>query len=659
MSRFSKKIFQLLLLLLFVVSCMPTPQGRTASSTDSQEAAAPGGTGSSVGGDGSISSTNPMDNVEDYEIVEKVEIRHFVDPFDESYKPKITIPKNFTGFLYLAGLNISSLRDKFVKVRFNFGQSYEPVTIDAVVGKPGPGVTPQTTIEVLILELKDHPFSNIRLSYDLFDYNDYGEYKLNTTTGEMEYDENVKNNADIEIVSDPRNVNLYCRGLHLIDDPSFDTGSSCNLSNSKCLYTYAKIIDNGFETNEDPEIPGVAYDGSHELSPTYQHVALNSEGTFSTEQKAFNAAKCLPDSKSEGLFETLFSALLSDPDSDEVDTTISFGDQLYRNKTSGIYYKHHGPYRPINTTKWLIQSDAVYSQYGIYPPGKRMDSNAFFYYGYQSLMFPRAGKMDLNQDVEYLGSVNPLDERSLQKLSADGSSLWMDGCNIRVSNYYAETNEGISSCNVTATIEILAKDPVTQVEDVVSVNRDIKLQLIRESDEDYYGRQVLYSAMKKCANNNACGGSECCYNERCWSKDLVAACFDDSTGYGDIGVGEVCTSDYQCQSLCCNTSTGKCSVHDATQDPPVYCGKWPGQQCVAKEWCQKQSMSRCFIVQTGTTYTGMTCAMRCYNVLTFPNCTNGVCIPQIPAAMPIFDPANPDCTDAMTTEEVDAILIGS
>jgi hypothetical protein len=97
----------------------------------------------------------------------KVEIRHLIEPnlstdltystgtgqaAGGSYVRKLTIPKNFAGRLYLAGINIGSLSSRHVKVRFKFGVNREMVTIPATVSQ-APGITPQTPISVLVMDI--------------------------------------------------------------------------------------------------------------------------------------------------------------------------------------------------------------------------------------------------------------------------------------------------------------------------------------------------------------------------------------------------------------------------------------------------------------------------------------------------------------------------
>ncbi len=611
-------------------ACVPVSTGRKLASTDNQVGDV--GSGSPTG-DGSITQDDPFDEHDTVVVKKRVELFQFVDPFDESFKSKITIPKNFGGILYIGGINISSLKDKFIYIRFKFGRDYESVTVPAVVGQAVQGITPKTNVEVLILHMENRPFSYMKLPYDLYDYTDYSTGREPTT--------------------DPRDVNLYCRGLNLVDDSSFSGGTSCTQADQACKYAYAKVVDRGLMTNDDPENPGEPLPNSATrlITPTAQQIALNAT-TLAGDSFTDMAKKCLPDSNQVGGFNTLFNITLGGGTGN-----ISLGDMIHTSDDGKITYQFAGPFQSINVENWSLSGDAVFGKYGIFEHSYMTPANANF--GYGSYLFPRVGKMSLTKGIEYLGSANPFDPKSSIVQDISGDSSWMDGCNIRVSNYDATTNESISSCNVTARVEVIVKDPETGTEEVIVSSKDIKLQLIRESLTDNEGREFLYSAMKTCETNNACGVDECCYNKRCWSKDLITACLDETTGYGDLGIGQSCSSDYQCQSLCCNPSTGTCAVHNPDLEDPVYCGKPPGQSCVAREWCQKQIMTKCFIVKTGTTNTGVdTCTMRCYSVEVFPSCVNGRCVPQAATPPPVFDPEHPDCEKAMTPEEVQEELAG-
>ena len=145
---------------------------------------------------------------------------------------------------------------------------------------------------------------------------------------------------------------------------------------------------------------------------------------------------------------------------------------------------------------------------------------------------------------------------------------------------------------------------------------------------------------------HGCGSNECCYNNKCWSKNIVSSCLEDTGSNGNQPIGATCTTDYQCSSLCCNKATGRCAVHDTTQEEPVLCSKPAGQACISKEFCAQSVVQECLIVKTGTDNTGSpTCALRCYNRLKYGDCLGGVCIPPTVPDVPTFNPADPNRCD--------------
>jgi hypothetical protein len=631
------KLFRVLsiITLLLLGSCMQA--GTSARKFSQTEDTITGGEdgdrapASETDGDGARSGNgniNDGNNNTDEFTNGKAELRHFIDPFDGTFKTKLTLPKNFTGLLHLSGLNITSLNESHVVVRFNFGREYEPIEVPATVGrvKEG-GMTPKTDIEVLILNFPDKPFENVRLLYDLYDYNDYRD------------DNSVENK---EPVSDPRDKNLYCRGLKLEHDPTFlgsSNNAKCDEAGEKCLYAYAKLFDSGL-VDED----GIM------VNPTQPQQDVAGAG-YNNEATGEVLKKCLPDNNSISHFEGLMR------------TSVLGGVGL---NTTGISrvsidnktYIYNGPFAPNDYANWEITGEAVVAPTSTTSSGTGLfqfsyenfnagDPEQYADGGFRSHLFPRAMKRNLTTGVEYFGNSgdDPFGIKGLLSMQTNTESEYMNGCSSRVVSRDDYTNESISSCNVTATIEIITK-AADGTETVVDTRNELKLQLIRPSLTDFRGQEVLYSSLNTCENSSMCGVNECCFNQRCWSKDIVNQCIEDITGTGNLGIGESCGSDYQCNSLCCRN--GICSVHTSTEDEePVLCSKSPGQTCAAKEWCRQDNIQECKIIATGTDTQGnVTCALRCYNVPTFGECRNGICIPPTPPAVPIFDPANPDCSQA-------------
>jgi hypothetical protein len=570
------------------------------------------------------------------------ELRHIVDPFSGTFKTKVTIPKNYKGMLYLSGLNIPSLNDREISVRFRFGREKEEKIIPATIGR-APGITPQTDIQVLILDLEDQPFRDLRLFYDLFDYNEY-----DTDNDGIEFGPGDNLSAP---TNDVRNAGLYCRGLKLEDDPTFSissTNNRCDSAGETCLYAYARIKDAGLSFLNSGSLTAI--------TPTEPQLDVIGGG-YANQSQAELLKKCLPDIDNRSSVENVLQASTSSSST----TKVAYGDSVF-----GTSFTYLGPYRTLARDLWEISGEAVFSDLsntansptGLFqavlnnaPTNTLVSPNAKAEAGMKSFLFPRASKMDLQAGVEYIGYTdlsNQLTaERSIRTLVAAGETEFVDGCNTRVTNTYEVNNEGISSCNVTGTIDLITTDTTTGEVVTLTSSNSIKLQLSRFSDTDFQGNEVNFSALKSCSSSNACGSNECCFNERCWSKDLVSQCLEDSPGEGNQGLGSTCNSDYQCTSLCCSGTTGTCEPHNPGEGN--FCSKSSGQQCVTKEFCKQENIPQCFIVKEGVNAQGQTsCTLRCYNVPTFGECTGtGICIPPTAPAVPTFDPANPDCSNAI------------
>lgn len=554
-------------------------------------------------------------------IVPKIEIRHLIEPKvdndDEGgdYTRKLTLPKNYNGLLYLAGINVTSLADKRVKVRFNFGQTAEPITLTATVSQAA-GLTPQTSVEVLVMDLRDRPFEDIQLIYDLYDYNDY-TFKGSNDPAAL--DTPVENN---------RNERLFCRGLSLRDDPTFEgsIASGCSTNDDICKYAYAKVVDKGLVKSGTPSVP---------ITPTGPNIQVGDE-SFYKDTDNISLGRCLPDNPLSNTY-----VYRDDPDSPKVSLSFN-GSALIDNET----YFFLGPYRPINEANWEIKTDAALgTKYGIFEESINPPLLAA---GKKSFLFPLAARFELPKDVEYLGSDDPDDFRTLQAMISNGLSSFMDGCNLRAATVDNNTGEHIGSCNVSATIEILTIDENGE-ENIVDTSKDIKLQLVKSEELDVSDENVLLSSFQSCSSSNQCSADSCCFNGRCWSKSIVSQCLDETQSVGNAPPGASCNSDFDCSSLCCDTNSGRCAVHDTLQDPPVLCNKPNNTFCIAKEWCAKQVLRECFIVRTGTTPTGeVTCALRCYTSLVHGDCVEGRCEAPLNPEPPVFNPNDPNvCSEAI------------
>ena len=552
----------------------------------------------------------------------EVLLRHIIDPYNGNYKTKITLPKNFSGVMLIAGLNLSKLKHgEDVFVRFRFGRNLTTFVQRAWVGPvPIPGLMSSTTIDVLHVDLSESPFKGQRLTqYHLYDYNRY------------------ENNEGP--VTDPLGDQLYCRALLNKHDPTFQqssTSSECHIRGERCLYSYAQVLDQGPYVKERP------------LIPSQLQFALNETGLYGNETHSDRSQKCLADNAND-LF-TLGTHFT-------IPRASSPGAKIF---TIGKDpYEYRGPYQARSVNSWQIKGDAISGAddegnfWGLF---KQLSHERDPGTGFYSLRFPLAGRLPVRKGVEYIGQdITPTDTtpRRFHLAAQDlEQSLLMDGCNLRVAHFDPISQEGIGSCDVTALIELVKKDPETgQFLVLHGVNETrLKVQLVRKTTKvSLEASELLSSNFRTChSNNNSCGGNECCYNNRCWSRDIVTQCLDDSQP-AQLSNGEACSNDLECQGLCCSPATGTCRAHDGKQN---LCSKPLGNTCISDEFCGKVNQTQYRIIKTGTNpITGeMTCERRPFNVQVFANCVRsgnrGVCqTPSVPV-IPPFDPADPDCSNA-------------
>lgn len=661
MFIFGKKILSQLLVMIFIISgCMPAdvPSSNMANQIGK-------GGGRVTSGSGAGAEDSDLGN--GVSLPPKVEIRHLIEPnlssdptyqtgtglaSGGSYVRKLTLPKNFAGRLYVAGINIGSLASTHVKVRFKFGVGREIVTIPATVAQ-APGITPQTEISVLVMDLRSEPFRNIRLPYDLYDYNEYsfaadGSFAAGTK----------------EYTQDNRDTGLYCRGLRLEDDPTFQGVGACDSSDEECLYAYAKVLDQGLvKISGGVKVP---------LTPSLPQVKSVTGTDYLQDFMNQKILKPLPDTipHTGTSLDTYIFSIPTVPANPSVSVSTQFNGTWGAQTILNSQYFYRGPYRLVNRPDW--QFGFSFDQ--LHGPKKLFKENAWIDYPnsgtdpladdysltsatapqqnrlyYNSYMFPLATKLSLNANVAHLSSAKPNEVRTEKVLPVAGQTEWMDGSNARAQSRNLDL-EHIGSCNVSATLEIIAKD-ANNIDYVVSIANDVKLQLVRPSQyRTDTGNEVLYTNFKSCSSNSGCGSSECCFNNRCWDQTLVSQCFDSASTQGNKIVGESCLTDLECSSLCCNRTSGSCSPHNTIVSPAVLCSKPIGDFCIAKEWCQKTTVVKCLKVKTGTDpVTGSpTCRQHCYNTQEYGDCKNGSCVPPEQPVIPTFDPDEPGiCDDAV------------
>ena len=602
-----RRHYSLFIFLLSVLSCLPEMEGlRSNSLKISQQA--------------SEIETNSIDTPIEMREPEVI-LRHIIDPYDGNYKTKITIPKNFSGVMLIAGLNLSKLKyGEDVFVRFRFGRNLTTFVQRAWIGPvPIPGLTSSTTIDVLHVDLSKSPFKSQRLiQYHLYDYNRYEDHK--------------------KPVIDPFDDQLYCRALFNKHDPTFQQSSEsseCRTQGKRCLYSYAQVLDQGPYLKERP------------LVPLELQFALNKTGLYGNETHSDISKKCLADNAND-LF-TLGSHFTIPKVSSPGPIIFTIGNDPYQ---------YRGPYQSRNVSSWQIKGNAISGSdnegnfWGLF---KKLAHSGEPETGFYSLRFPLAGRLPIRKGVQYIGEeILPTDTRprgfdlTTQDLE---ESLLMDGCNLRVAHFDPISQEGLGSCDVTALIELVKKDPETgQFLVLHGINETrLKVQLVRKTTKiSLESKELLSSNFRGCHSNNSCGGNECCYSNRCWSRDIVTQCLDDSQP-AQRSNGEACSSDLECQGLCCSPTTGTCRAHDGKQN---LCSKPLGNTCIADEFCGKVNQTQYRIIKTGINpVTGeMTCERRPFNVQVFANCVRsgnrGICqTPPVPEVPP-FNPSNPDCSNA-------------
>jgi hypothetical protein len=632
-----KNILKIQLLFLALISaCVPQAANVERAGLNQGQVITSGGSGNgSLPNDGGLGNTTTEDTPP------IVEIRNLVEPNiieDENYTSgigvsgpgtyvrKMTLPKNYQGRLYIGGININSLSDRIVRVRFNFGYGRDPITVQATVAK-APGMTPQTNIDVLVLDLRDRPFEDVRMLYDLYDYKDYGVFDSSTT-----------------YIDTNRDGNLYCRGLRLEDDNTFNGQGACDGVDSfgaplteQCLYTYAKVLDKGLTKKN-----GANFINTY---PSLTQTELRGNGYYRDNADDL-VKRCLPDVNpiAGHILRTDDTATVANEliqfilgTASPVTVPLAAGNQEY------VY---EGPFKSVNLTQWGISGNALVGSKGLFAYALPLGN---LEYAYGSMMYPRFGKMDLNSGVENLSSATPLGVRTIDPFPTAGETQWMDGCNMRAQSLNPQ-GEHVGSCNVSASIQVIAKDD-NGVDFVVAETNDVVLQLTRPSVMSTQNGDTLYSNFRSCTNSSQCGASECCFNQRCWSNALVSQCVESAPVVGNKPVGQACLSDFECSSLCCNRGSGLCSIHNNLLTPPVLCSKPLGDFCIAKEWCQKQTVTNCYIVKTGTTpLGGVTCARRCYSQQVHGDCRQGICVSPPAGYVDNRDPSDPEVCNEDTMD---------
>jgi hypothetical protein len=521
-------------------------------------------------------------------------IRHFVDPETGNYSEKLTIPKNYDGRIFLAVDELENFQDRRLFVRLRFGHFRDQEKIIKTTVAEAPSLIPGQMQKVLAFNLSKRDFVNVSLDYDLFDYNQYNSSLKNVT------DKN-------------RDTGLYCRGLRGSDDPT----GNCSAGDSQCLYSYAKIEDQGLflSSSQSSSSPSLVQQMLNpEYGENYWEDLSVDPSTFGPNLTALNS----------GRRDFYLKRCLSDSDIQAYpENNLPFGGLNF----SSFTFK--GPYRFLNESSWEIKGTS-----NIYHPSKGIfrfrgfsqvgTSNVSF--GYESFMFPLYSKRILSSGVEYIGhkTLNPLsDPDVLSSLDSDGKTFWMSGCNTRIDK--DSSNHHIGSCNVSSVIEVFYYDEGKEVLLASSgwgeSSKKVKLQLVRNGSlSDRYG-----SSGQSCSSDLNCGESSCCFNGSCWSRELVTQC-SGGRPFGGKTPGERCDSDFDCASLCCKKEgSGSSSVCGGAESGNNFqCKKKTGESCISSQSCGRSIVKQKIAVwRPYGANRADGCDFKTYATLVYNDCSTG------------------------------------
>ena len=607
--------------------------------------------GTSGEGNGALPDDGGIGNLDGQELPARARLSFLVDPENGSFTRKLSIPQNFQGLMYLRVNNADALIGRNVTVRFRFGLGQVAVDLDNVPVRTAPGILPGLDLQFVTLDFNNREFEDIRLLYDLYDYNNYNE-------------------GDTP-VTDPLDNMLYCRGLRLEDDNTFAGGGTdtlCDEPGERCLYAFANVEDSAL--GRISNVNGAMF----RPRPTKPQINLGTGvsdylSPSETQSRENNALKCLPDNgrirrSSDGStsfldYASTLNTTIPLVNTDDPSSVLVSPDSPVH-QVNGRNYYFLGPYVPLSTGLWQIQPQAAiwdHVEQGTEPVGLFMRSLSCngVDCGAVSLKFPRSGvRVNSPANTQYLGSASalgtltpnqPFDsstiDRGFNQIVSNGDTLFMDGCNLRVQTITPGTTEGIDSCNVTGSIELVVKNGSNLPEEIIDQTNALKLQLTRASSFNAAGEQVLKSGFNTCNSSSQCKSNECCYNDRCWNSSLVGECEEDAISSGGFVIGEPCSSDFACTSLCCGPQ-GTCAPH--SNNPAAgdaLCNKPQGGTCIANSWCEQSPVEDCRIIRTGTDDAGnITCNLVCFNRLEHGECVNNRCQAPISDPRPDFDPNN-------------------
>ncbi len=108
--------------------------------------------------------------------------------------------------------------------------------------------------------------------------------------------------------------------------------------------------------------------------------------------------------------------------------------------------------------------------------------------------------------------------------------------------------------------------------------------------------------------------------------------------------GSRCSTDLECDSLCCNNSTATCSAHNPAGN--LFCAKESGETCITNEFCRSYAVTECKLVKSGYNSDGSpACTLRCPSVMKQGSCIENICQAPMNPPVPNYDPK--DCSKAV------------
>ncbi len=455
------------------------------------------------------------------------ELLGFYNSDTDSFSEKLSITKDFQGVIYLDLTDIKLYKEKLLFMRVHFGRNSEhPVELPlSYISKTIGGVKK----DVLALSIPSKNFFTIPLDYQLYDYS------LDAIAGDNAFHKDV-----------------YCRGLRVEHDPTSNL-SSCSKNGELCLYTYAKIADQGLFHEAttsfiDPSELTVSHDGARQYE--FNLDPINLRRCLSDESKVFVKNKEI-----------------------SIGELITLDDESYRFK---------GAYKPIDPSNWGIQSDAAWGRFGIfqqeYSGGKNLEL------GFKSNLFPKVGKIVNKTNRYYLGSKRPLEKKVITNFTDDnGSSDWVDGCNLRVLSKDS-LGKNFGSCNVSSDIQIYYKEDSQEVlvysNSVLKKPGKIKLQILNNIPTN-----IDVKDFNSCITDAGCSNSSCCHDGRCWDKVKYESQFCKPPNSGKT-TGQTCDADAECLSACClGSETG---AQGTCADKTLSCKRQVGEGCIHGDACDIQ-----------------------------------------------------------------------